>query len=241
QPLAGIPVTPSVVLLGATGSANLADANGFVCLTVQAANPAGWPQLFGVVVKQNQTTPANFDLSVVYIPATAGPGTSTEVTLERFTNLSFKAADPNYVGGQINSFSRLIRVPSSYVPPATGPSSFPTAPTMLPNTGTVNLQNTGSPPVTYLTLQATTPTGWPQAFGVLAQAFQQGPSVFNLAIVYYPPSGSEGVTLPVTLEQFTGLSLVNIARRFNSRLVTVKSFSGAPDLSVAAADLMNFD
>jgi len=241
QPLAGVPITPSVVLLGGTGSANLTDANGFVCLTVQAANPAGWPQLFGVVVKQNQTTPANFDLAVVYIPPAAGPGTSTQVTLESFTNLSFKPADPNYVAGQINSLSKLIRVPSSYVPPATAPTSFPTTPAMLPKTGAVNLQSIGSPPVTYLTVQATTPTGWPQVFGVLAQEFQQGPSAFNLAIVYYPPSGGVGVTVPVTLEQFTALSLVNIASRFNSQLVIVKCFAEAPDLGVAAAGLMNFD
>jgi len=249
QPLAGIPVTPSVVLLGGTGAASLTDANGFVCLTVQATNPASWPQQFGVVVKQNQTTPANFDLSVVYIPPNVGPGVPTPVTLENFTNLSFKATDPNYAAVQINSFSRLIRVPSNYVPPATAPSSFPTTPTILPNTGTVNLQSISSPPVTYLTLQTTTPTGWPQAFGVLAGAVLNEPfngnpqegSVFNLAIVYYPPSGSVGVTLPVTLEQFTALSLVNIASQFNSRLVTAEIFAGAPNLSVAAFDLMNFD
>jgi hypothetical protein len=241
QPLAGIPVTPSVVLLGGIGSANLADANGFVCLTVQAANPAGWPQLFGVVLKRNQSNPANFDLSVVYVPTTAGPGISAQVTLESFTNLSFKPADPNYAAAEINSLSRLIRVPASYVPPATGPTSFPTAPTMLSNTGTLNLQSIGSPPVTYLILQTTAPTGWPQAFGVLAQEFEQGASAFNLAIVYYPLSGAVGVTLPVTLEQFTALSLVNIAAQFNSRLVTVKSFIGAPDLSVAGSGLMNVD
>jgi hypothetical protein len=249
QPLAGIPGTPGVVLVGGTGSVNLTDSNGLVCLMVQAASPASWPQFFGVIVKQNQTTAANFDLSVVYNPPVGTVGTPTLITLERFTNLSFNAANANYVALQINSLSRLIRVPPNYVPPAAAPSSFPATPTMLPNTGIVNLQSLSSPPVTYLTLQATTPTGWPQAFGVLAQAIQQEPSdgtqqglsVFNLAIVYCPMSGGVGVTLPATLEQFASLSLLNIASQFKSKLFTIRSFAEAPDLSLAASDLMNFD
>lgn len=249
QPLAGIPGTPGVVLVGGTGSVNLTDSNGLVCLMVQAASPASWPQFFGVIVKQNQTTAANIDLSVVYNPLEGTVGSPVQITLERFTNLSFNAANANYVALQINSLSRLIRVPANYIPPATAPSSFPATPTMLPNTGTVNLQNLGSPPVTYLTLQATTPTGWPQAFGVLAQAIQQEPSdgtqqglsAFNLAIVYCPTSGGVGVTLPVTVEQFAALSLLNIASQFNSKLFTIRSFAEAPDMSLAASDLMNFD
>jgi hypothetical protein len=246
QPLTGIPVTPNVVLLDQLGSASLTDSNGFVSLMVQAASPAGWPQFFGVVAKPNQTTLANFDLSVVYNP----PGSSPiHVILERFTNLSFKATDANYVAHQINSLSRLIRVPSNYVPPAAPPSSYPATPTMLQSTGTENLQTLGSPPVSYLTLQATTASGWPQAFGVLARETQQGTPggdqqgrpLFDLAVVYSPPSGGVGVTLPVTLEQSSDLSLANIASQFNSRLVTAKSSAGSPDLSLAASDLTNFD
>jgi hypothetical protein len=247
QLLAGLPVTPNVVLLGGTGSANLTDSNGLVCLTVQAASPANWPQLFGVLVKQNRTAPANFDLSVVYRPLGGGNSSAPLVTLESFTNLSLKPADPNYVALQINTLSRLIRVPSNYVPPATAPSSYPTTPAMLPNSGTVNLQALGSPPLTYLTLQTTPPTAWPQALGVLVRESQQSLAnlqvqpEFDLAVVYFPPSGGVGVTLPVTLEQFNALSRLNISSEFNSRLVTVNSFTGSPDLGLAASNLVNFD
>lgn len=249
-PLAGSPFTPSVVLLGVTGSVNLTDSNRFVCLTIQAADPSGWPQFFGVIVKQNPTNSANFDLSVLYNPPGGAVGMQTQVTLENFTDLSLKSTDPNYVAVQINSLSKLIQVPSSFVPPATAPSGFPATPTMLPNTGTVNLRDLSNPAVTYLTLQANTPKGWPQEFGVLAEGINQQPSdgnaqrqsVFNLTAVYYPPSGGVGVTLPVTLEKFTALSLSNIGQvNLDSRLVKVKSFAEAPDLSLSAYELMNFD
>ena len=244
--LAGIPVTPNVILLGGAGSVSLTDSNGLVCLTVKAANPAGWPQLFGVIVQPNQTTHANFDLSVVYSPSGIP---ATPVTVERFTNLSFKTTDPNYVAIQINSLSRLIRVPPTYLPPTTLPSIYPATPTMLAGTGSVSLQSLDSPPVTYLTLDTTSASGWPQAFGVFTQESQQGTPgetgqalpVFDLAIVYYPPSGGIGVTLPVALERFASLSLVNITNKLNSRLVTVQCFTAEPDLTLAATDLINVD
>ena len=254
QPLAGVPVTPALEVFGATGIVSLTDSNGFVCLMIQAVNPAGWPQFFGVIVRKNQTTSANIDLSVLYIPPGSGGSTPTQITLESFTNLSFNATDSNYVVLLINSLSRLIRVPSTYVPPGTSPSNYPGTATMLPNTGTVSLRSHDSPPVTYLTLQATTPMQWPQAFGVLAReteqetsgANQQAVSALNLATVYYPASGGVGVTLPVALEQVTieslsPVALVNIGNQFDSPLVTVKSFAQAPDLSLAASDLMDFD
>jgi hypothetical protein len=236
QPVAGVPVTPSVVLLNATGSAVLTDSNGFVCLTVQAVEPAAWPQFFGVLVEQNHTTPANIDLSVVYIPPEGATGSPTQVTLESFTNLPL-----NSLIAQINAFSRLIQVPSSFVPPTTAPSGFPAIPTPLPKTGTVNLQDLANPPVAYLTLQATDPTGWPPAFGVFAQENEQDTSAYDLSFVYYPPSRGVGVTLPATLERYADLSLANIASRFNSRLIAVKSFAGGPDPSLSASELASFD
>jgi hypothetical protein len=250
-PLAGSPA-PGVVLLGGTGPLNLLDSNGLVCLMIQATDPADWPQLFGVMVKQNQTTPANFDLSVIYNPPDGAFGMTTQVTLESFTNLSLTQTDVNYVATQINSLSKLIQVPPSYVPPATAPSGFPGTPTTLPNTGTVNLQDLSNPAVTYLTLEAANPTaegtnpGWPQYFGVLAEGLESStasqPATYNLAVVYYPPSGGVGVTLPVTLENFTRLSHATINQvNAKSQLVTAKSFGEAPSISIAAYDLMNFD
>jgi hypothetical protein len=248
-PLAGSPETPGVVLLGGTAPVSLTDTNGFVSLTIQAADAANWPQLFGVVVKQNQTTPANFDLSVVYSPPGGATGISTPPVLEHFTNLSFKTTDPNYVVTALES-SNLIEVPATYVPPATAPSTYPTAPTRLSAAAPVNLQDSSNPPVTYLTLQATNPQGWLKSFGVLAEAVEQQPACcalvrpeFNLLVVYDPPFGGQGVTLPVTLEQLAPPSQPALVGDFNpgSQLISVKSFAQAPDQSLSAYDLMNFD
>jgi hypothetical protein len=243
-PLAGSPVTPSVVLLGGMGAVNLTDANGFVCLTVQADNPFGWPQFFGVMVKQNKVTAANFDLSVVYMPPAGTAGAQPQVTLESFPNLSLNPKTTNYAAIQINSLSRLIRVPTTFVSPfPTAPAGFPATPTMLANTGTVNLQDLSNPALTYLAVQATSPAGWLQDIGVLAHGNQSQPPTCSLSVVYSPPSGGVGVTLPVTLEQFTDLSLATIASQFSlsSQLITVKSFAQAPNPSLSAYDLMNYD
>ena len=223
QPLAGSPVTPSVVLLGGTASVNLTDSNGLVCMTVQAADPFGWPPLFGVIVNQNQTNPANFDLSVVYNPPGGAAGVSTQVILEQFTNLSLQQNDANYVATQINSLSSLIQVPASYVPPATAPSDFPATATMLPDTGTVNLQDLSIPPVTYLTLQATAPRGWPQLFGTIVNQNQTVPANFDLSVVYNPPGGAAGMDTQVVVEQFTNLSLQQNATNYVA--IQLNSFS----------------
>lgn len=261
--LAGSPVTPSVVLLAGTGAVGLTDANGFVCLTAQAGNPSGWPQFFGVLVKQNQTTAGDVDLSVVYNPPAGAAGSRPPITLESFPNLSLNPKNTNYAVSQINSLSRLIRVPSTFVSPTTAPAGFPATPTMLSNSGPVNLQDLSNPALTFLIVQPTNPAGWLQDFGVLAQAVQPAtspggwlqdfeisasgvklqPPTYNLSVVYSPPSGGEGVTLPVTLEQFDGLTLATISGQFNSnsQLITVKSFAEAPDPGLSAYDLMNFD
>ncbi len=254
QSLAGIPVTPALEVFGPNGSIDLTDSNGFISLLIDAVNPAAWPQYFGVVVQKNQTNSGNFNLSVVYIPPVKSGDTLTTITLESFTNLSFNPTGQNYVALQINSLSRLIRVPSNYLPPGTSPSNYPAAPTALPSTGTLNLQSHDSPPVTFLTLQANAPADWPQAFGVLTREIEQethgsneqATTALNVEIVFYPSSGAVGVTLPVPLEQvivepLTPFALVSIGSQFDSPLVTVKSFAQAPDLSLAASDLTDFD
>ncbi len=114
----------------------MTDASGFVCLTIQADNPFGWPQYFGVTTKVNPVNAANFDLSWSTILRRA-KGVAPPVVLESFTHLSFQPADPNYAATQINQLSKLIHVPSSYTPPAANPSGYPAAPTMLSNPGTV--------------------------------------------------------------------------------------------------------
>src|SRR5271167_1376728 len=138
-PLAGVgnPVTPAVVLFG-SGSIDLADSNGFACLTLAPANPASWPQYLGVVAASDPVHPPNFELSVVYNPPDGAAGIHAQVVLEKFTNLSLNAASPNYVARQINNHSRLLSVPASYTPPAGPLGGFPAGPAMLTNTGIVN-------------------------------------------------------------------------------------------------------
>jgi hypothetical protein len=240
-PLAGNPVTPGIVMLGGTGFVNITDSGGLICLMVQAANPSGWPQFFAVLTNANASNPGNFDLSVTYDPPGGAAGVQSPVLLEKFTNLSLKASDANYVVRQINLHSQLILIPSGYTPAASAPSGFPATPTWLLNSGSVNLLDTSSKP--YLTLQATNPGAWPQLFGVVSQDLQQDPPAFNLVVVYNPPSGEVGVNLPIAIEQFSGVSLTTVSGLFasNSELITVKSFAEAPNPSLSASALMDFD
>jgi Baseplate J-like protein len=235
-PAAGVPITPAPVLLGAAGVVSLKDSKGFTCLTLGATNPSGWPQLFGVVVAANGANPAHFDVSVVYNPPGGAAGIQQRVVVEQFTDLSLQPADPNYVATVINSASQLIRVPASYVPPGSPPAGFPATPTMLPNSGTVDLQDLGSPPKTYLTLEATNPSGWTLLFGVTAQP-DPNPVLFDLQVVYAPSSGS------VTVEKFANLSLATTAGEVNgkSALISVQSFARTAAGGVSAYALVHFD
>ncbi|HTA23119.1 MAG TPA: putative baseplate assembly protein [Terriglobales bacterium] len=236
---AGIPLTPTVVSLGASGLVALPNAYGFASLTLKTTNPAGWPSLFGMGVRANTTNPANLDLSVVYNPPGGAAGIEKQIVVETFSNLSLNSADSNYVVTQINSNSELILVQSAS---AAALSGFPAAPVMLSNNGPVNLQDVSNPPVTYLTAQAANPGGWLQLFGVLTKP-NANPEYFDLDVVYDPPSGGVGVTLPVTLESFASLSPGTAAVEINagSALVNVDSFAQVPDPSLSAYDLMNFD
>jgi hypothetical protein len=238
-PAAGIPVTPAPALLGPSGSVSLKDANGFACLKLDRTNPASWPQLLGVVVNANSAHPANLDLTVVYNPPGGAAGIQQQVAAEQFQDLSLNPADSKYVAGRINSASQLIQVPAAYVPPATPPPGFPSAPVMLPSAGPVNLQDLTS--VTYLTLEPRNPSGW-SAFVGLTAAAASSPSLFNLQVVYDPPAGV-GVSLPVTLEKFTNLSLATAAGQLNgnSDLITAAAFAQAAAPALAASALMTSD
>ena len=157
--MAGSPVTPGAVLLGGVNPVSLTDSDGVRLPDGRRGRPARLAAIVRRTGDENATTPANFDLSVVYNPPGGAVGIGKQVTVESFPNLSLTTTDPNYVVTQINTLSRLIRVPSSYAPPKTAPAGFPTAPTMLSNTGAIDLQDTSSPAVTYLTVQATSPIG----------------------------------------------------------------------------------
>jgi hypothetical protein len=239
-PGSGNPATGIVPLTG-TGPVALKDPQGFTSLTLQTTNVAGWPQYFGVKTVANAAHPTHLDLSVVYNPPGGGGGILAQVTVEKFIDISLNSGDPNFAPKVINPQSHLIQVPASYQPPASPPAGLPAAPTMLPNAGSVTLLDLSSKP--YLTLQATDPTGWRANFGVSTQPNAQDSSQFDLKVLYNPPTGGIGVTLPVTLEQFIQLTLATAAARVNSNseLISVDSFAQTADPSLSADDLMNFD
>jgi uncharacterized protein len=135
------------------------------------------------------------------------------VLVESFPNLSVNPNDPNYAVSAINNNSNFLVVPSNYTPLANAAtlvlnlsSGFPSTPTgQLTATGTVTLQDHSSPPVSFLTLQVSSPSEWPANFGILSQADGTG---FDLEVVYYPSTGAVGnVAMPVVLESFKGLSV----------------------------------
>ncbi len=238
-PGSGNPVTPTVVSLAGGGSVALKDSNHHSCLTLRATDPAGWPQYFGVVSVANSVHPANFDLAVVYNPPGGAAGIHAQVVLEKLGDLSFNIASPNYAPAQINSQSRFLRVPPSY-PPASPPTAYPGPPTMLTNSGSVDLLDTANNP--YLRVSALTPSGWSSAFGVSALPDPQNASNFELNIVYNPSSGL-GVATPVIVERFRNLSLSTAAGQINpqSVLIRIDSFSQTAHPTLSASELANVD
>jgi hypothetical protein len=240
-PVAGSPVTPGIVPLVSNGFVHLADANGFTSLSVQAVNPWIWPQYFGVSSSPNAIHPGNFDLTLVYNPPGGPSGVPGPVILENFSNLSLTVADPNYAPRQLNSLSKFLRVPASFVPPGISPAAFPANPIQLPNSGDIDLVDSGGNP--YLTVHAATPTAWPPTFGVLVQGNQADPDIFNLLVVYNPSAGGVGVPVPVLVEQFNNVTLENVAAAFasDSELIRVRSFSQEPNPSLSAFALTHFN
>lgn len=101
----GFPTTPT--MLPPVGIVNLQDTSNTAYLTVQATNPAVWPQYFGVVSQGNQETPSVFNLVVVYNPSSGGVGVKLPVTVELFSGVSLDT-----VAAEFNSASKLIAVRS---------------------------------------------------------------------------------------------------------------------------------
>jgi hypothetical protein len=237
-PLSGSPVTAIPVPLLASGFVRLTDANGNVSILVGADDPASWPQYFGIVATPNA---GNFDLEVVFAPPGGPAGLTGKVALERFTGVTLTPNTPNNAITQLNAYSRFVRVPAGSVTPTANPSAFPSAPTMLKNSGTVELADGNNSP--YLTLQAVGPLSWPPLFCALARGHLLTPSVFDLLIVYQPPSGGVGVQVPIIVEQFVDLQLADVTAKVaaGSDLVRVLSFEATPDPSLSAFDLMNYN
>jgi hypothetical protein len=238
-PLVGSPITATAQPLTASGWVSLGDANGFTSLMVAADDPANWASYFGVVANVNASDTSEFDLSVVFAPPGGPAGMTGNVVLEHFPGLSLTPGTLNYAG-TVLAESEFLSVPSPFPPAEPVPTSFPTAPTPLPSSGTLDLKDGTSH--TYLTVQPSSPLTWPALFGVVSQGQLINPDLFNLLVVYNPSSGANGVSLPVLVEQFPNLSLSNIGSMIDaaSDLISVLSFEEGPSPSLSASDLMDF-
>ena len=238
--LAGSPATATPVSLTTNGAVSLSDNNGLTALMVAANNPLDWPQYFGVIATQNLIDATEVDLQIVFAPPGGATGVGPFAVLEQYTGLSFNTPDPNYIATALNA-SNFVTVPSTYSPPSTPPTGYSSGPTMLPLTGTLTIEDVSSNP--FLELTTTNPLNWPPFFAVIAQAQTLTPDVFNLLLLYSPKPPGVGVTVPVIVEQFNGVSLANIAEKTSaaSTLITVQSFDDEPSPTLSAYDLMNFD
>ena len=208
----------SSVRLAASGTLTLRDESQppIAFLTFQATSASGWPANFGVAARANAGNPSNFDLEVVYNPA-AGQGVSLPVTVETFNNLSLDSAASNYAPNVIKN-SSFISVPASYSPPSTSPvfpKDFSASATSLLASGTIQLQDSSTPPIAFLTLQTTPVTNWPPNFAVSASPSGMAGN-FNLEVIY---AGS-GADSSVTLERFEDLSLSTVASQISSQFIT---------------------
>ncbi|MFZ0420288.1 MAG: putative baseplate assembly protein [Candidatus Sulfotelmatobacter sp.] len=78
-----------------------------------------------------------------------------------------------------------------------------------------------------LMIAADAPLTWPQYFGILATA-DSTTGLFDLAVVFAPPGGPTGVTGPVVLEQFVGLSLTPTATNYAATQLASSQFISVP-------------
>jgi len=229
-PLAGSPVTTNPVALVANSYVSLSDSNGYTSLMVGANNPFAWPQYFGVQATVD-TVHSTFTLSVVFSPT----GAASNIVLETFAGLT---STSNAVT-QINKNSKLIAASA----PGALPNKVNGAPTMLSNSGPVNLIDLDSG-LPYLSVSPTLPSTWTPLFAVLAQGNLETPTEFNLLLLYNSPFGAVGgVQLPVLVEQFNSISLASVETAFpsGSSLLSVLTFDQEPNPSLSAYDLMNYD
>ncbi len=97
----------------------------------------------------------------------------------------------------------------------------------LSGKGTLTLQDQSQPPVAFLNFQTTDTAAWPANFEVATRANGANPAHFDLEVIYNPPAG-QGVTLPVTVESFTDLSLDPAAPNFAPKVLKTSNFVSVP-------------
>jgi predicted phage baseplate assembly protein len=132
-------------------------------------------------------------------------------------------------------------VPSGFTPFEAVPATFASGVTQLVNGGAVNVPDGNNNP--FLTLEPTASRNWPPLFAIVSQQQVAKPSHFNLLVEYAPPGGAAGVLAPVIVEQFNNVSLSTIEAEVNTAadLISVTSYEGEPNLSLAATELMQIN
>ncbi len=232
-----IPSTP-FMLAAPTQTIYLQDQNSLVYQAFQVKPATTWPANFGVSVRKPTNGKSNnFDLELVYNPTSAVGSVTLPIPIESLPSLSLNPTDPNYVVTVINATSNFVTVPSTYTPPssptltlsATYPTTTAAGLVMLTNTGTITVKDQSATPVAFLQLQAASTAGWPADIGTLARVSSGSTPTtptFDLEVVYNPASGAVGnVTLPVVLEQFTGLKVASPAITTSQFLTEAPSFT----------------
>ena len=88
-------------------------------LTLTAKNPGAWGNDYGIAIKNQAGGTNRFRLQVVYVK----PGSTTEITVESFENLSMASPDAKgrFVGDVIGNESELITASVTGGPPAPPP------------------------------------------------------------------------------------------------------------------------
>jgi hypothetical protein len=235
-PISASPSTPDAMPLSATAPLNLKDDNGLVTLAVSANSPATWPALFGVIASAG-TSPGTFNLEVVFNPPGGPSGVAGPVVLEEFSAMNLASGSANYAPTVLAN-SEFVQVPSGWTLLEAVPATFASGVTQLTNSGTVNVLDGSNNP--FLTLEPTAPANWPPLFAVVSQQQIAKPSHFNLLVEFAPPGGAAGVLAPAIVEQFNHVSLSTIEAAVNTAadLISVTSYEGEPNLSLAAAELM---
>jgi hypothetical protein len=79
-----------------------------------------------------------------------------------------------------------------------------------------------------LMVAADSPLTWPQYFGVLANVNAGNSSLLDLSVVFNPPGGPTGVTAPVVLEVFPGLSLTTTDANYAGKQLANSEFIKVP-------------
>jgi hypothetical protein len=102
-PPVGFPA--NAIALSAAGPVDLVDGGGTPYLRVQATNPLAWPPAFGVLAQGSLQQPGQFNLLVVYAPA-SGVGVQIPVLVEQFNAVTLAGV------AAVDAGSALIRVQS---------------------------------------------------------------------------------------------------------------------------------